>query len=200
MPTTANSYSFGLWKLSLMTIYLIRHAQSEFNAVFDPEKPDPMIFDAPLSPLGEQQARETQTRIHQYDITNVIVSPMTRTLQTASLIFGNSRVFKINAMVREQLSNSCDVGRPPHELAKDYPHLDFGHLDQCWWHDEEKDHRGISVEPDETLQERADGFAEFLLQNRIRSTAIVSHGNFIRALTSIQPENCQIIKFDPATR
>ena len=31
-----------------MSIYLIRHAQSAFNAVYGPNKPDPMIFDAPL--------------------------------------------------------------------------------------------------------------------------------------------------------
>ena len=30
-----------------MSIYLIRHAQSAFNAVYGPNKPDPMIFDAP---------------------------------------------------------------------------------------------------------------------------------------------------------
>jgi broad specificity phosphatase PhoE len=180
-----------------MSIYLIRHAQSEFNAVFDASKPDPMIFDAPLSKLGEQQAAETQSRIHHYDITDVIVSPLTRTLQTAALIFGNTRPFKINATVREQVSNSCDVGRSPQELAKDYPHLDFDHLDDCWWHNGEKDHRGISVEPHAVLMARADAFAMFLKENAVKSTAIVSHGNFIHALTGIQPENCQIIEFDP---
>ena len=34
-------------EISKVTIYLIRHAQSAFNAVHDdPNKPDPMIFDA----------------------------------------------------------------------------------------------------------------------------------------------------------
>lgn len=180
-----------------MTIYLIRHAQSAFNAVYDPSKPDPMIFDAPITKLGESQAQKARAEIHQLELANVIVSPFTRTLQTAHLIFGNTRPFQINATVREQLSNSCDVGRPPHELAKDYPHLDFDHLDDCWWHDGEKDHRGISVEPHETLQERADGFAAFLKRESIHSTAIVTHGNFIRALTGIQPQNCEVVKFDP---
>jgi broad specificity phosphatase PhoE len=180
-----------------VTIYLIRHAQSAFNAVYDPNKPDPMIFDAPITALGETQAQQARTEISQLDLVNVIVSPFTRTLQTAHLIFGNKLPFEINATVREQLCNSCDVGSPPNELARDYPHLDFDHLDDCWWHDGEKDHRGISVEPHETLQERANGFAEFLKRERIHSTAIVSHGNFIRALTGIQPENCEVIKFDP---
>lgn len=180
-----------------MTIYLIRHAQSAFNAVYDPNKPDPMIFDAPITALGESQALEARTEIDQLGIINVIVSPFTRTLQTACLIFGNKRPFQINATVREQLCNSCDVGTPAQELAIDYPHLDFDHLDDCWWHDGENDHRGISVEPHDILQERADGFAEFLRRERIHSTAIVTHGNFIRALTGTQPQNCEVLKFDP---
>ena len=179
-----------------MTIYLIRHAQSEFNAAYDPDKPDPMIFDAPITRLGKSQAEEARAAINQLDLANVIVSPFTRTLQTAHLIFENRLPFQINATVREQLCNSCDVGRPPHELAVDYPHLDFDHLDDCWWHDGEKDHRGISPEPHDTLQQRADGFAEFLKREQIHSTAIVTHGNFIRALTGHQPQNCEVIKFD----
>lgn len=179
-----------------MTIYLIRHAQSEFNLAYDPDKPDPMIFDAPITKLGVSQAEEARSEISQLDLKNVIVSPFTRTLQTAHLIFGNRLPFEINAAVREQLTNSCDVGSPPRELAGDYPHLNFDHLDDCWWHDGEKDHRGFSVEPDEVLQQRADEFTEFLRRELIHSTAIVSHGNFIRALTGIQPQNCQVIKFD----
>jgi len=181
-----------------MTLYLIRHAQSQFNAAFsqDPTT-DPMIFDSPLSEFGEQQARETREHVRQLNIDRIIVSPFTRFLQTASLIFGETRPFEINADVREQLIHSCDVGRPPHELAVDFPHLGFNHLEDCWWHDGEKDHNGIAVEPNEVLQQRADQYAAFLKAERYHSTAIVSHGNFIRALTGIQPENCQILEFNP---
>lgn len=179
-----------------MTIYLIRHAQSAFNAVFDPNKPDPMIFDAPITTLGETQALQARTEIGQLDILNIIVSPFTRTLQTAHLMFGDKIPFQINSAVREQLCNSCDVGSPPHKLARAFPHLDFDHLDDCWWHDGEKDHRGISVEPHDTLQQRADGFAEYLKRKRIHSTAVVTHGNFIHALTGSQLKNCEVIKFE----
>ncbi len=180
-----------------MTIYLIRHAQSAFNAVYDPNMPDPMIFDAPITPLGASQAKQARTVVSQLALANVIVSPFTRTLQTAHLIFGNTLPFQINATVREQLCNSCDVGTSPHLLAKHHPHLDFDHLEDCWWHEGENDHRGFAVEPEEVLQERADGFAEFLKRENIHSTAIVTHGNFIRALTGIQPDNCEVIKFEP---
>ena len=180
-----------------MTVYLIRHAQSAFNAVHDPNKPDPMIFDAPITALGETQAQQARSEIKQLDLINVIVSPFTRTLQTAQLIFGKRLPFQINSEVREQLCNSCDVGSPPHKLARDYPHLDFDHLEDCWWHDGEKDHRGISVEPEEILLKRANRFVDFLKRESIHSTAIVSHGNFIRALTGIKPKNCEMIEFDP---
>ena len=46
-----------------MTIYFIRHAQSAFNAVHDPLKPDPMIFDAPITELGKKQAQQARGKI-----------------------------------------------------------------------------------------------------------------------------------------
>ena len=181
---------------SNMSIYLIRHAQSAFNAVYGPNKPDPMIFDAPITELGETQAKQARREVEKLDIKNVIVSPFTRTLQTAQLIFENRLPLQINAAVREQLVNSCDVGSPPHKLAQDFPHLNFNHLDDCWWHEGEKDYRGISVEPEEVLMERADRFVDYIKRESIHSTAIVSHGNFIRALTGIKPKNCEVIQFN----
>ena len=178
-----------------MSIYLIRHAQSAFNAVYGPNKPDPMIFDAPITELGETQAKQVRREVEKLDIKNVIVSPFTRTLQTAQLIFENRLPFQINAAVREQLVNSCDVGSPPHKLAHDFPHLNFNHLDECLWHQGEKDYRGISVEPEEVLMERANKFVDYIKRESIHSTAIVSHGNFIRALTGIKPKNCEVIQF-----
>jgi len=152
--------------------------------------------------LGEQQAARTQARIHQLAITRLIVSPLTRTLQTAALIFGKSLATEINPVVREQLVSSCDVGRAPQKLAMNFPHYDFNHLPECWWHDEEKDHRGLSVESHETLLQRADEFARYLQEHKHNQhkTAVVSHGNFIHALTGVQPDNCDILRFDPVTR
>ena len=181
-----------------MTIYLIRHAQSAFNAVHDPNKPDPMIFDAPITELGKTQAIQARSEVEKLEIKNVIVSPFTRTLQTALLIFGKNIPFQINAIVREQLCNSCDVGSKPKELSMSFPDFNFDHLSECWWHEGDKDQRGISVEPDEVLYRRADDFINFVKLENIHSTAVVSHGNFIRALTGIKPKNCEIIEFNPS--
>jgi len=175
-----------------------------------------MIFDAELSELGHGQATRTGQAIDKLNITKVIVSPFTRTLQTASLIFGERHNFEINALVREQLCNSCDVGTHPEKLGEFYSHLDFSHLDDCWWHQGELDHRGFATEPHEVLLERADNFTKNLRVNNSlihenhaisgdhdsdnksdRSIAIVSHGNFIRAVTGVQPDNCEIVNFNP---
>ena len=43
-----------------MTIYLIHHWQSEFNAAHKDGDPDPMIFDAPLTPKGLLQAQQAR--------------------------------------------------------------------------------------------------------------------------------------------
>ena len=180
-----------------MTIFLLRHAQSQFNAVYQADQPDPLLFDARLSELGHQQGHLTRPNISSLPIDRVIVSPLTRTLQTATLLFGATRPFEINAQVREQVLNSCDVGRTPAELAREYPHLDFNHLPDHWWHKDVPDFRGIPVEPDHVLQDRADGFSNYLRDIGAKNTAIVTHGNFIHALTGIKPDNCQIIEFDP---
>lgn len=180
-----------------MTIFLIRHAQSQFNAVYQAGQPDPLLFDARLSELGHEQGRQTRSIATSLPIDRVIVSPLTRTLQTATLLFGTQRIFEIEAQVREQVLNSCDVGRSPAQLALEYPHLNFDHLPEHWWHKDEPDHRGIAVEPDDVLQQRADRFSKHLRESGARNTAIVTHGNFIHALTGIKPDNCQILEFDP---
>ncbi len=183
-----------------MTIYLIRHAQSEFNAVYNPNLSDPMIFDAPLSKLGIRQAEQTRQKIDELNISKVIVSPLTRAIQTASILFDDSYPVEVNAVIREQLLNSCDIGRSAQHLGDKFPHLDFSHLAACWWHDKEKDERGISVEPESSLQQRADEFITYLKESKTRCTAIVSHGNFISAVTGIKPDNCEIVPFDLAGR
>ena len=179
-----------------MSIYLIRHAQSVANAAYLAGEPDLMLEDVPLSDLGHSQALKARAVVADLDIKQLIVSPLTRTLQTADLIFERRLPIKINANVREQLCNTADVGTHPNKLGVDWPHLDFSHLEGIWWHQGEPDHRGVEIESKEILDQRAADFVEFAKHTKITSTAIVTHGNFIRALTGTQPENCQVLKLD----
>ncbi len=185
-----------------MTIYFIRHAQSRFNAEFWPSKIDPMIPDAPLSALGETQAQKAADQVAGLGIRHVIVSPLTRALQTASLMFGADHPMQVVPTIREQLCHSCDIGSPPAELKKNYPHLDFAHLPEIWWH-EPSGSETVVPTPDniikeslESLQARAARFVAYLRTNRLTDTAVVSHGNFIREVTGVQPDNCQVVPFE----
>jgi len=46
-----------------MPIYLIRHGQSEFNKAHIKGGPDPMVWNAPLTALGCEQARQARVKI-----------------------------------------------------------------------------------------------------------------------------------------
>lgn len=65
-----------------MTIYFVWHAQSSFNTAYDPNKPNPMILDRPITVLGESKAQQANREVKRLNLINVIFSPFTRTLQT----------------------------------------------------------------------------------------------------------------------
>ena len=56
-----------------MTIYLIHHWQSEFNAAHKDGDPDPMIFDAPLTPKGLLQAQQARVTASELGIAHQII-------------------------------------------------------------------------------------------------------------------------------
>ena len=118
-----------------MSIYLIRHGQSEFNAAFalDP-RTDPMMFDPHLTELGVQQAKSAREQLCDLKIKYIISSPMMRTIQTAIHIFGADHPIIINPHMREKLVHSCDVGSHPQILQDFFTHLSFDHLSAHWWH------------------------------------------------------------------
>ena len=65
-------------------VYFIRHGQSIANLVDDSEKSNMThLRDAQLTDLGKQQAIDLQPIVKDWNVQVVLVSPMTRTLQTA---------------------------------------------------------------------------------------------------------------------
>ena len=69
-----------------MTVYLIRHGQSEFNALnLAPGAADPMIVDAQLTELGRQQALAAREQILDLGIQSVLTTPLTPSIQTSNL-------------------------------------------------------------------------------------------------------------------
>lgn len=179
-----------------MRVYFIRHGQSEFNAVFDPAVGDPLIFDARLSPLGRRQALEARERVAALCIERVIVSPLSRAIETALHIFHDGPAIEVDPRPRELLTNSCDVGRSPVELAKSFPQLSYDHIGENWWHQGVMNEHGVAEEPIDVFLQRVFEFRAWLLTQSVQTIAVVGHGMLFKAMIGRQLENCEIHSFE----
>ncbi|MBT3558935.1 MAG: histidine phosphatase family protein [Rhodospirillales bacterium] len=179
-----------------MSVYLIRHGQSEFN-VGSPHAVDPLIFDAPLTDLGKAQANQAGREMGSIGVQQIIVSPLTRAIQTAMHIFGEDAPITVDATPREWLTCSCDVGRHPEHLAREFPMLDFGHLDDHWWHKGPVNEHDIPIEPEDVYHDRVRAFDQTLQEVDARPIAVVAHGYFLRELSGNSYANCEIFSYTP---
>lgn len=173
-------------------MFLLRHGQSQFNALFEATRQDPGIADPDLTPLGHEQARLAARELAEKGIKRVMISPYTRTLQTAAPFLQEAGLaVEIVPQIRERKAYSCDIGSPPARLAANFPHLEFGHLPEQWWHE------GMESEAD--VMTRAQQFRAHM-RNHVeeKQTLVVSHWWFIRALTGESVANGQWMAFDPA--
>lgn len=172
---------------------LIRHGQSEFNAIYGPTRRDPGIPDPRLTPTGRRQAEEAAAALAGRGIRRLLSSPYTRALETATIIAEVLEIpICVEPLVRERYAFSCDIGRPPQHLAQRWPALDFAALDVRWW---------CAAEAEESEAALATRAMRFRHQQRAtpdwRQLAVVTHWGFIRALTGIEPTNGELVPFDP---
>jgi glucosyl-3-phosphoglycerate phosphatase len=169
---------------------LIRHGQSEWNAVFNRTRVDPGIPDPPLTEIGREQARLAAAMLASRDVIRLLVSPYRRTLQTAEIIAKELPVtVVVEPLVRERAAYSCDVGTTRSHLASTWPHLRFDHLDEVWWPAEESETE---------LAHRCHRFRHLMKETEDwRHVAVISHWGFIRGLTGQEARNGEAVPFDP---
>ena len=168
---------------------LLRHGESEFNVVYRETGKDPGIRDPRLTERGHLQAREAAGELSGNGVKRALVSPFTRTLQTAEAL-GLPTV--IEAEIREHCAFDCDIGTPASELMKHWPHHDFGHLDECWWSADWENRKQVRVRA-ERFRAMARGWPDH------HDVVVVSHWGFILALTGQTVKNCEMIFYDPNT-
>jgi broad specificity phosphatase PhoE len=179
-------------------VHLIRHGQSTFNAAFEATRVDPLHFDARLTPLGHEQVAAARDRLADTSYDLVVTSPFTRAIETTLGIFGEKQPVLVEALHREWLWSSCDVGRSPTLLAGEFPALAFDHLDDPWWHDaEEKEALGFAIEPEPVFMQRLEAFRAWLAARPEQRIAVVGHGTFFFMLTGVQLANCEMLPFEP---
>jgi broad specificity phosphatase PhoE len=170
---------------------LLRHGQSEFNLHFGATRRDPGIIDPGLTELGHAQAEAAAQQLLGQGIERIIVSPYTRTLQTARpLTAALGLPVTIDPIVRERFAFACDIGSPRTALERDWPTHDFSAVEDIWWPAEE--------EPEDSIVNRAACFrAELAGRQDWANTLVVSHWGFILTLTGQSVANGQWLRCDP---
>ena len=171
-------------------IYLIRHAESEANAAVDLDNPT-YYYDARITKRGEGQALKAKNVLENIHFDTYICSPLTRTLQTFSIIFPDNKPI-IEPLIREHLFHSCDVGRQPSSLIKDFTSFDFSNLNDFWWNNNKPiNEKKIVKENFNDIKNRLDKFKLWLNKSNSNTIALVSHGTFLSQITGYMLENCE---------
>ncbi|MDD2860656.1 MAG: histidine phosphatase family protein [Acidiphilium sp.] len=170
---------------------LLRHGQSQFNLHFSATRQDPGIEDPTLTPAGHEQAVAAAQALADRKLRRLIVSPYTRTLQTAApMLAQRDLTIEIEPLIRERYAFTCDIGSGRPILAARFPHHDFAHLTDQWWPDR--------IESEASVIGRAAAFRERMAAREDwRETLVVSHWAFILALTGQSLMNGQWIEYDP---
>lgn len=165
------------------------------------------IKDAPLSPIGIQQALNISTLSKPIYTTETIdkifVSPLTRAIQTATLSFPQliEKGFEANHLLSEARHTTCDLALPISELKINFPHVDFTQVDTndlCFTTPIEKSGRYlIPIENIESVNTRCIEFTNFLLHQKGKSFIVVGHSIFFKQLTQseVKLRNCEIGAF-----
>lgn len=170
---------------------LVRHGQSEWNAVYNRTRVDPNIPDPPLTAEGRRQAEAAAEVLAGAGLERLLASPYMRTLETAEIIAARTGIgITVEPMVRERTAFSCDIGTPRSRLAARWPELSFDHVEEIWW--------PSAVESEAELGRRCSRFrltARGLVN--WQRVAVVTHWGFIRGIAGVEARNGELVRFDP---
>eukprot|EP01127_Copromyxa_protea_P016942 TRINITY_DN5126_c0_g1_i3.p1 TRINITY_DN5126_c0_g1~~TRINITY_DN5126_c0_g1_i3.p1 ORF type:complete len:457 (-),score=71.30 TRINITY_DN5126_c0_g1_i3:678-2048(-) len=196
-------------------VSFIRHSQSEANLSCDIHGTARGIFNPHITEKGVKQAldRKQELKKHEFKFELIVVSPMRRTLETATHVLDDyiSAGVKIigHPLIREQFSESDDIGDSPHNIKLHWPNVDwsfFPDKPEVWWYS------GLPDDPDRTIlsqrelsitspdgweepwvevMKRAKEFQEWLRERPESHICVVSHGGFIEALVGPRLDNAQ---------
>ncbi|MDB5073863.1 MAG: histidine phosphatase family protein [Chloroflexi bacterium] len=105
-----------------MHLYIVRHGQSTGNISTDD------VPDGELTPLGQQQARETAARLADCGITHVLSSPLIRALATGTAIAEAAGIEHVEVWPElQEHRQNLHRGFGREELLRNFPKAVFPH-------------------------------------------------------------------------
>jgi len=171
-------------------VHFVRHAEGLHNAAHRDREEEfwktlfnsDEMWDAPLTKEGEAQCAGLEEVIlsEGIDVDLIVVSPLTRTLQTAQLSFGKTHPKTpaiAHELCRERIAVYTSEGRTDTSVvAQRFPQVDFSLVTN------EKDTMFQHKEKDEDVGARAKLFVEWLMARPESRIAVVSHSVFLQQL------------------
>ncbi len=160
-------------------LFCIRHGTSEHNVRY--YEIGELAFnekeDTKLLAKGIEEARHLGDNWKEIDnIELVLVSPLSRTLETATQIFKNKKVpmIALDCLIEyPQHSELCNKRKAKKDIVDKYPHVNFDRIanDLYWNGDEEESY--------ETLKERVKFAKQWIMMRSEKKIAIVSHSSYL---------------------
>lgn len=177
---------------------------------------DPKLADSPVSSKGKEQIQRLHDNLEDNhkdflkDVDLVIVSPLTRTLQTMDgglqgLLPEGTRILA-QPLCRERVYTASDCGRLASTLEKEYPSVDFSETGPgVWWFDgcgDDEDYQewrpcdheqwyAVQGEPAAIFYQRMKDFREWLMARPEQRVVLVGHQAVLLSLTGSKFENCE---------
>lgn len=154
-------------------------------------------YDARLTNQGKEQALKASKLVGRLQPCPevVLVSPLTRALETCALAFGDLDIpVEVEPLLRERIVLSSEVGRSPSFLREEFPGFDFSRLqDDVWWHTERPDDLSlVCKEPDVVYRERLAELRRYLKHRPEGCVALVTHWGVVHSLTGMALDSAEL--------
>jgi broad specificity phosphatase PhoE len=195
--TAKNKTTDGRQQSSSKTLFLIRHGQSTANRDYDESI---HYQDAGLTEQGIAQAKALQKELEELQLDLVVVSPLTRALQTCQNALPSSYSGPILVLpeIAEICSTYYSCGQKRNVVQPRFPSsFDWSNvpMDEIWWWQYDQRHRS---ETDEHKRKRFEKFRRFIQERPEKRIAVFSHGDYLwEFLEGRRPylANCQVTAY-----
>ncbi|PNH09274.1 hypothetical protein TSOC_004130 [Tetrabaena socialis] len=190
----------------LKVIHCMRHGVTEMNEYLTVHKhdaegfKDPLMYDTVLTARGREGAQAAMKAAERLNPKPelLVVSPLTRALETAQLAFlpHYEGPVLVEPLVRERVWHASDIGSSREQLGATFPdgRYDFDSLPDVWWHCvDPADPRAVGLEPQAVFKARVLELRRWLAARPERCIALVAHWGLINELTDgAEFANCEV--------